>query len=258
MRQPGFVSADEREEVLPIPLLGRRPIARARGIAAVGDEPPGEPKRQPVVREEHGGDRREHIGLGPPQPRKLGDGQAGDGNGADRVGPCRRPQAIDEVGGVGCRLGVVPQLGRPQHVPSGVKDDHAVLLPGDGHGSRRGQPRCCNGERRFPRRRVLLAAGRRGGGVRRPARPEELSGVGVSELDFARRGRRVDPEDERQRLVSERRAAARSRAGRAARGRIPGRQGQPRRTLRRAARGAHRGDGWAPRANWPSQHRGRH
>ena len=73
-------------------------------------------------------DAREHVGLVLAQPRELRDRERRHRHRADRVGPrLRAPRSYQRVG-LRRRLGVVPELGRPQHPALVVEHDHAVLL----------------------------------------------------------------------------------------------------------------------------------
>ena len=55
---------DDREQVEPVLRLGRRPVAGARRVAAVGDELAGQPPREPVVREQTWASRAQTSGSG--------------------------------------------------------------------------------------------------------------------------------------------------------------------------------------------------
>ena len=109
------------------------------------------------------------------------------------------PERVDQGGGVGGRLGVVPELGRAEDRTGRVQHHQPVLLAADGDGGRSFDTRL--GPRGFeggpPGGRVLFAAGRRRRRVGRPARRDQLTRVGVPDLDLAGRRRGVDPDDER-------------------------------------------------------------
>ncbi len=142
----------------------------------------------------------------------------------------------DQLVGVGRRLGVVPQLGRAQHLAGGVERDQTVLLAGDGD-----RRRAVAAERRPPRRRpsrrpptsrrgsCSLRGGVVGGcGARPAATSSPVSASRTSTLHAE-----VDESTPATSGISARRAAARSRAGRGARGRSPARPARPRRRSRR-------------------------
>ena len=108
------------------------------------------------------------------------------------------PSSATIRGGLGRRLGVVPELRRAEGPAPVVEQDHPVLLPGDrdrrdlgraGRGHRLGQPVP-------PRLRLLLAARGLRDRVRGAARGDQRAGVGVADLDLGRLGRAVDPHDE--------------------------------------------------------------
>ena len=103
------------------------------------------------------------------------------GTHAARLGP-RLPaawQLVDQPRRVRRRLGVVPQLGRPDDLVALVEGDHPVLLPGDAdRGDRRLAgllPRRL--ERRPPRRRLLLGPRRLRRRVRRRPAPDDPAAV---------------------------------------------------------------------------------
>ena len=132
---------DDREEVLAIAILARAEVAGTRRVAAIGDELAGQPVRQPVVRQADAREARPRVGLGAVQPRQLRDRERGDRHRAARVGPRRRaPELLDQPARVGCRFGVVPELGGP--------DDLVAR--------RRGRPGRAVVRRRTPRRRRTI------------------------------------------------------------------------------------------------------
>jgi hypothetical protein len=151
------------------------------------------------VREQHPGEAVEVLRLAPVEPRELADGERRHRHGAARLDPrFRAAELLDEPLRVVRRLGVVPELGRSDHLGSVVEGDEAVLLGGDGHRDDRLRSRPAPGlhQRLPPRLRVLLTPGRERGGVAGAAGPDELAGVGVAHLDFRRLGGRIHPEDE--------------------------------------------------------------
>ena len=102
--------------------------------------------------------------------------------------------------GVGCRLGVVPQLGGPDDITVIVEDDGAMLLRGNRNGRRleSGTPAMALARENaiLPGVGVLFAPGWRGRGMRCAARSDEDAGVRVAHLDLARRRRGVDADDQ--------------------------------------------------------------
>ena len=116
----------------------------------------------------------------------------------------RRRARPEQCLGVGCGLGVVPELGGPQDVAVVVQDDQAVLLGGDRNGRparwTSGTPASRTGRRGMrspsPAGAARCAAGWSGecGGA---SGRDERAGVGVADLDLARRRGRVDPDHER-------------------------------------------------------------
>ena len=133
---PVLSVVDDRQQVVTPTALARRPVARRRGVAAVGDETAGEPEREPVVRGEHLGDSREHVGLDTAQPGELGDRVRRVGDGATRRAPSvGTAQLVDEDLGVDTGVEVGPDLGGTQGVAAGVEDDQAVGGRRDGHGA---------------------------------------------------------------------------------------------------------------------------
>ena len=73
----------------------------------------------------------------------LADGERCYRHAADRSGPVGGApgQLLEQPSCVRRGLGVVPQLGRADHLPIGVEHDHAVLLAGDADAPRpRGEP----------------------------------------------------------------------------------------------------------------------
>ena len=121
------------------------------------------------------------------------------------VGPGRGAarQRVDERLGVGRRLGVVPELRRPQHRavarrarPARAAGRRRRWRPaGGGPGTPASAHAASNAAHQASR--VLLAPRRRRRRVRRPTRGDERAGVGVAHLDLARRRRRVDADDQR-------------------------------------------------------------
>ena len=168
--------ADQAQEVVAVAGLAGRPVPGSRGVAPVGGPSAGQAEGQPVVRQQDGRGAPEGLGLAAAQPVQLGDGEAGDGDAAAGGGPAARPpgSAARSIAGVGRRLGVVPELGGPQHLAVVAEDDEPVLLRGDGDGGR-GVPR----PGRRPRRR------RRG---TRPPTPRDAARCAVGTWAGARRG----------------------------------------------------------------------
>ena len=193
---------DQRQQVGPVATLGRGPVPGARGVPPVRGHLTGEAEGEPVVGEEHGGHAPERLGLAALQPPELGDGEAGQGDAPTRLGPCTTApgERSQELPGVGCRLGVVPQLGGPHDVTPSVEDDGTMLLRGDGDGRRldivgtgHGPG---HGEGFLPGLGVLFAAGRSSRGMWCPPRADERAGVSVPHLHLARRRRGVDTDDQ--------------------------------------------------------------
>ena len=92
--------------------------------------------------------RAQRVGLAAVQPRQLGDRERGDRHAAARRRPRRGAarQLLQQPAGVGRRLGVVPELGRPHHLAVG----------------RRARPcRAAGRPRRWPRRAGAPALGPR-------------------------------------------------------------------------------------------------
>ena len=198
-RVPVLRVVDDLEEVGAPAALGRRPVAGAGGVAPVGREPAAHPEREPVVREQHPGQAVERLGLAPVEPRQLADRERRHRHRAARLHPrLGAAELIDEPRGVWRRLGVVPELGRPDHLRLVVERDEPVLLGGDRHRDDRRRAGLTAGfhQRLAPLLRVLLAVGRRRRRVGGAAGPDELAGVGVAHLDFRRLGGRIHTEDE--------------------------------------------------------------
>ena len=185
--RPVLLTVDDAEQVEPPLVLGRRPVAGTRRVAAVGHEAAREVERQPVVREQDVADAVEVVGLLAVQPRQLRDRERRRRDRPARPGPGLAPtELLDEPVGVGRRLGVVPQLRRSDDLTSLVEHDHAVLLRGDRHrlhAVRAGVVARLE-ERLPPRLRLLLAARRRRRRVRGPTRRDELAAVDVADLDL--------------------------------------------------------------------------
>ena len=201
---PVDVVAHQPEKIVSVAALARRPVPRPRGIAPVGGPPAGQPVGEPVVREQDGGDAPERLGLVAAQPVQLGDGEGRDGDTAAGLGPGGRParQGVQQHGGVGRRLRVVPQLGRAQDLAVVSEDDQPMLLRGDRQRARRLTARdggfgTGGVERVLPRRGVLLAAGRGRGRVRGPARRHDGAGIDIAHFHLAGRRGRVDPDHQR-------------------------------------------------------------
>ena len=107
---------------------------------------------------QHAPHRGEHIGLVLAQPGELGDGEGGDGHAAAAAAHVSAAESLDEHLRLRRGLGVVPELGRPQHLVLRVEHHHAVLLTGDRD---RIDLRCARArvrllERLPPRGRILL------------------------------------------------------------------------------------------------------
>ena len=227
----GHVVARARPDDHPLPLprrLGRRPgprgASRSHGIGVVdqgeqvvavallaGDHQP-VPDASPrsvvtapvswAVSQSWGSStratRRNTSGSQRRSHAELGDREAGDRDAAARRRPRLGAERGDERLGVGRRLGVVPELRRAQHRrrprrarrgraagrrPRSPPGGCAPSTPASAHAASKASAH-------VPR--VLLAAGRGGRRVRGPPGGDELAGVGVADLDLARRRRRVD------------------------------------------------------------------
>ena len=198
---------DDREELEHVWSAARGEVSGARRVTAVGHELARQLPGEPVVRQAYARDPRPRIGLGAVQPRELGDGERGDGHRAARRSPRGRassrppPRAASGATPSGADSVSFHNLAGRRDVIVGVEHDEPVLLAGDGH------PRDVAGPAPVwatascssvpPCLRVLLAARRCGGRMRRPARPDQRAGVGVARLHFGRLRRRVDAEHER-------------------------------------------------------------
>ena len=166
------VRVDQVEEVIAVARLGavtstrsprRRPgrssAARSAGTSAsrAGASPPQR--------------RSQTLRFAAAQPVELGDGEARHRDAAAGCRPTRRRRRAAHPSKslrIGRRLGVVPQLGRSQHVAGFVQHDEAVLLRRHGEGGwsvhvGHAGLRAGGAKRRLPVPRVLLAARRRGG-----------------------------------------------------------------------------------------------
>jgi hypothetical protein len=113
--------------------LGGRPPAGARRVAPVGREPP---VRRWVSQSCGSSTWRPGEGVSGSVRRshaELGDREAGDRHAAARLAHAAAPSQRPAQRRRG-RLGVVPELGRPQHLAGVVEHDQAVLLAGDGDG----------------------------------------------------------------------------------------------------------------------------
>ena len=90
--------------------------------------------------------------------------------------------------GLGSRGRVVPELGRAERFVAGVEHHQPVLLAGHRHRGHVAKPRPALGQRFDqslpPGPRILLAAGRVGGRVARPAYCGQLTGLDVAQLDL--------------------------------------------------------------------------
>ena len=124
------------QDVEPVGVVGRREVAGAGRVAAVGDRvAAGELPGQPVVREQHARDAVGELGLVVGQPAQLRDGEAGDRHRTDGLGPDgRAAELVDEVERRLRGAGVVPQQRGPDDVVVLVEGDHAVLLTADADG----------------------------------------------------------------------------------------------------------------------------
>ena len=198
---------DGGKEVVAVPVLGRRPVARARCVAPVRHQLPGEPEGQPVVGQKDVGHAPKGVGLGAVEPRELGDREGRHGDAPTSGRPDGRLEAADEPFGVGSRPGVVPQHRRAEELQAPVHDHHAVLLPGHGQPSHLDRPSATAGlverpgrrlaERAPPLRRVLFAGRRGGGGVGRLTGSHELAGGQIAQLHLGGLRGRVHAHDER-------------------------------------------------------------
>ena len=148
-----------------------RPVARADvepagagGVTVLHPQLAGQPVVDVVVRQQ---DRRQaRIGLRAvlAGPRQLGGGVAGQDRVAGQLDAalCAARRVHDLVA-LGGGTGVVPQLGRGQHVAALVERHESVLLPGHADGrharaQRRIDPRKTRAHRVHPPVRALLAA----------------------------------------------------------------------------------------------------
>ena len=107
----------------------------------------------------------------------------------------------DSVLYVGGRFGVVPELGRPDHLALDVEDHHPVLLGSDRDGrdftASRAGLRAYGFERVEPRAWMLFAPRWRCGGMHRASPTHECASIRVANLDLRRLRRRIDPHDQR-------------------------------------------------------------
>ncbi len=189
------------EQVGPVLVGGRREVAGARRVAAVGapaleavavlEDPAG----QPVVGQHDPGDPRRVVGLVRGEPAQLGHGEAGDRHEVDLVDPrTDAPELGGEVGSGLRAAGVVPQQRLAHDLVALVEGDHAVLLPADGDGRDTVESAAPAGQAEGlpPPVGVHLGAVR----VRRARRAHHLTGVGVADDDLRRLGRAVDSGNE--------------------------------------------------------------
>ena len=215
---PGDSSGGEHLGESPSPSRPRRRSARAAGrsgsatprvtssrspsVPPVGDASPGEPERQPVVRQQHGRGPAQHLGLAAAQPAQLRDGEAGDEHAPAGRGPGCRSSGELRPGGPRCPA---PTRCRSRAWPAGgpdpvrAEDDETVLLGGDGEclgAVGRGHAGLGTGgvEGHLPVARLLFAAGRCRRGVRCSPGRHHGTGLGVAHLHLARRRGRVHPE----------------------------------------------------------------
>ena len=207
---PFPLGVDEPQQVEPVPALGGRPVTGARGVAPIRHGPTGEPEVQPIVGQHHPGHAGECTGLAPTEPRQFGHGEGSHRHAPGGLRPTLGGQEIEQPQCVGCRLGVVPELGRAQHPVVPIEDHQAVLLSGHGQPLHVGWPglllRCFSQrgghglhQRRPPPLRCLLAPWRRGGRVFGSSGPDHPSGGHVTQLDLGRLRGGVDPGYERHR-----------------------------------------------------------
>ena len=196
---------DQVEQVGPVALLGGRPPPGAGGVATVGREAAGELEAsasragsstratRPNISGSH---RRSHASLVMVKRRT--------GTLPHACGPRHRPPSSSTSASASTADSVSFQsfAGRST-APVGVEHDQAVLLAGD-----RDRAHAGAGRRRQPPTHAASNAlhqvdgscSLRGGvvaGCGRATGRDELAGVGVADLDLARRGRRVDAGDER-------------------------------------------------------------
>ena len=161
--------------------VGGRPVAGARGVAAVGDEPAGEPGRQPVVRQQTWASRAHDSGSLRCSHDSLVIVKAATGTLPHAVGPRRRApvELVEQPRRVGGRLGVVPQLGRADHL-AGRRRARPCRAAGR---RRRSPPRPAR--RRRPRRPRTPPTRPPG-----PARSAAAASAGAGAIPRRRRARR--------------------------------------------------------------------
>ena len=109
----------------------------------------------------------------------------------------------DHPGGLGRRLGVVPELRRAEGPTPVVEQDHPVLLPGDrDRRDARATPAAATAWA-SPSHHASGSCSLHGGCADRVGGApggDQRAGVGVAHLDLGRLGRAVDPHDEGHRV----------------------------------------------------------
>ena len=116
------------------------------------------------MRQHHPRDPGRVVGFGARQPPQFGDGERRDRDATDGIGPwlCAA-KLVDQVGGVRCRAGVVPQQRGAHDLTAIVKHHHPVLLARDRQRFDALQQACRGcGQRVPPRLRLTLGAVRMG------------------------------------------------------------------------------------------------
>ena len=209
--RPGRARTRARSRSAGTRRSGRRPVAGAAGVAAVGDQlgelrrwdragPAPQPPGQPVVRQADRGRPGGVLRLVLGQPAQLGHGEPGHRHAGRR----RRPSTAAPPSSA-IRSAAAPAERVSFHSSAG-----RTTSPSS---SRHTMPCCCPPTRRRRRRparrparsaspsalppglRVHLGAV----GVAGPALPDQRAGLGVADDHLAGLGRRVDPGDERHR-----------------------------------------------------------
>ena len=189
---------DQRQHLVAVGARAGRPVGGARCVTTIGGERARHPEGQVVVREEDPGHPTPCVRMGAVQPRELGDRQGGHRHTADGIderlaADVATAHLLDQPVGVGCRFGVVPELGRMDRLVGGIEGDHAVLLPTDTdrrHAADRIEARLSSRpavrtlERRPPVAWHLLAHRRGDHGVGRRASSDHSAGVEITDLDL--------------------------------------------------------------------------
>ena len=200
--RPVAVGVDDRQHVPAVLALCRRPVASARSVATIGHQLAAgqlvrSASRAAAPRVPSAASARVRSGAA---TTAWSTSSTATGTLPTVWAHSASPpgKLLDQPPGVWRRLGVVPQLGRSDHLPVGVEHDHAVLLTGDADGRdvwRSGRrPRLLEGGP--PRRGILLAARRGRRRMRRAGSGDHVSGGDVADLDLGALGRRIDACDQ--------------------------------------------------------------